>query len=125
MTKGKKATIIELFLLYILFISLSLCACSQTEGGGSGGIGPSNAPYLLEGLLCSDVTHDQKPIAIADYFPKGERIYIWLHWANISGAHSVEVVWYDPDGDQVHQELFEISTRNNRFITWFRHNRKC
>jgi hypothetical protein len=105
--------------LGILLFSVLLSGCSQTEGGGSGGVGPSNTPYLIEGLLCSNVTADQKPMAIADYFPIGERIYIWLHWANISGSHAVEVVWYDPDGDQVQQELFEISTKNSRFITWF------
>jgi len=109
----------NIILLAPFFLILFYLGCGQTEGGGSGGVGPSSAPYLIEGLLCSNVTPEQKPVAIADNYPIGDRIYVWLHWGNIEGKHTVELVWYDPDGDQVHQEMYDISTRNNRFITWF------
>lgn len=106
-------------LLSTIFILVLIISCSQSDGGGSGGLGPDDDPYLIEGILCSDISSDQMPVAIADNFPIGERIYVWLHWANIEGKHDVEVFWYDPDGDQVHEDYYEISSRNNRFINWF------
>lgn len=115
----KKNSALKLAILQMILFSFLIINCSQSEGGGSGGIGPDDAPYLIEGILCSDISPEQMPVAIADNFPIGERIYIWLHWANIEGKHDVEVFWYDPDGDLVHEDYFGISTRNNRFINWF------
>ncbi|HDL19390.1 MAG TPA: hypothetical protein ENH29_10070 [Bacteroidetes bacterium] len=106
-------------ILMLFLASLFLFSCGQTEGGGSGGLGPTDEPYLIEAVLCADVTDEQKPVAITDNFPIADRVYIWLHWANITGTHLTEVYWYDAGGDEVHRDSFQISTKNTRFINWF------
>jgi len=99
---------------------LGLEGCSATKGGGGSVVEPEESePYIIEALLCSDVTQDNKPVGVSDIFAVGSRIYLWVDWANIKGLHSVEVYWFDPNGDQQFHDRREFDSQTDRQITYF------
>ncbi len=108
-----------LFFCFLLAQMFTALACDQTKGGGSGGLDPEDLPYLLEGVLCADISPGQNPVGIVDNFPADSRVYLWLHWANIEGEHIIEIFWDDPEGVQQLEERLDLSTEEDRFISWF------
>ena len=97
----KRATV---FLSALLLIGLFSSSCEKTEGGGGGGIDPSATdPRIIDGFICADVL-DNKPLRIDNEYFVDEYVYLWLSLENVSGSHTVRVLWVDPDDDIVEQK---------------------
>ena len=96
---------IRILLVLLWAGSFLILSCSSTEGGGSGGLEPSvTEPRIVDGFMCANV-FDDRPVGIDNDFWLDDRVYIWLSWENMSGAHTVKILWVDPN-----EKLFE--TRN-------------
>jgi len=107
-------------LFFTLFVFIGLISCSQINSGGGDVTAPnSNEPYVIESLLCSSLDVNNHPVGIATDFPAGYSVYLWVHWANVRGKHTVSVYWYDPNGEEQHRQTLSFNTQENHQITYF------
>ncbi|MDZ7723721.1 MAG: hypothetical protein U5R06_13190 [candidate division KSB1 bacterium] len=102
-------------LIFIGLLLITVIACEKTEGEGSGGVSPSSSePRILEAFTCADV-QDNLPLGIDNQFFVDETIYLWMHWENVQGDHSMRVLWVDPDNDII--EKTQTFTSESGFYT--------
>lgn len=103
--------------VFFIFMLMSL-ACEKTEGEGSGGVSPSSSePRILEAFLCADVKNNV-PLGIDNLFFVDETIYLWVHWENVKGDHSMRVLWVDPENDII-EKTQTFSSENGYYTIYF------
>ncbi|MBN1999666.1 hypothetical protein JW935_19080 [candidate division KSB1 bacterium] len=94
-------------------------ACEKTEGGGSGSLEPGTGdPEIIEGYICGWVSNN-RPEKIDNSFVQDERVYLWLSWGNVTGKHTVRVIWLDPEDDVVSDQEESFNSKTGKTITHF------
>lgn len=106
------------FLLFIVSIILFTFACDSTEGGGAGGLEPSDTEArIVDGFMCANV-FEGKPVGIDNEFWLDDRVYIWLSWENMNGTHTVKIIWVDPN-DKLYETSDVFKSSNGKLSTYF------
>ena len=120
-----KQKYISLILLFLFSFAVVLTGCDETTSGGSGVIDVARGePKIIDSVMAVDVLND-RPQDITDTFDSelDGKVFLWILWANIDEAHTVEVSWYSPDDDledpPYHEENRTISSTTGEKITWF------
>ncbi len=108
----------RLLLPPLAFSLLLILACSSTEGQGSKATEPSSAaPMIIEGFMCTAIYED-KPVGIDNDFIVDDRVYIWLSWENVIGAHEVKIVWVDPN-ENLYETKDSFTSRDGKMTIYF------
>ncbi len=108
----------KLLLLSASLPLLLILACSSTEGKGSKSTEPSvTAPTIVEGFMCTAIYED-KPVGIDNDFIVDDRVYIWLSWENVIGAHEVKIVWVDPN-ENLYETKDSFTSRDGKMTIYF------
>lgn len=109
-----KKVLLLLFAASLFF----LMACDSTEGGGAGGLEPSDsAARIVDGFMCAGI-FEGKPVGIDNEFWQDDRVYIWLNWENMSGEHRVKIIWVDPN-DKLYETSDVFNSKTGELTTYF------
>jgi hypothetical protein len=104
---------------FLVIFSLVLLSCGKNETGGSVVAPGENDPYIIDAVLCTGI-YNNFPSGITNYFYQGERINLWVNWANITKGQKITVEWWRP-GNNKDSELsryFESSANRQISINY-------
>lgn len=108
----------KIVLFGFVLLMLVVLACDSTEGGGAGGLEPSNtAPRIIDGFMCGNI-FEGNPVAIDNEFWQDDRVYIWLSWENMNGTHSVKIIWVAPN-DKLYETSDSFKSNDGMLTTYF------
>jgi hypothetical protein len=100
-------------------LAMLLSGCESSGGGG--GTTPGDEPRIVESFTCREVDSQSRPTGITEIFYQSldERIYTWVEWENVGGAHTTQAVWYDPGGSRNFDSSQQFNSPTGEQITWF------
>ncbi|HEY9186618.1 MAG TPA: hypothetical protein VIR55_01815 [Ignavibacteria bacterium] len=104
------------YYLIILSVSFVFTNCNQTSGGGEVLTPGSEDPYIIDAVLCTSIENNS-PSGITTNFYLGERVYLWVLWANVVKDDKVISVWYDPDNFKKSEYSVVFQSNANRQIS--------
>lgn len=104
---------------YCIIFLIALCSivgCDSPEAGG-GTVSPNaTETYIIDAVLCTSIEIN-RPAHITNIFLPGERVNLWVHWANVKIRQTVTAEWYDPDGYKVSEYSITFQGREDRQIS--------
>ena len=103
---------------YIVFL-IALCCifgCTNPDAGG-GTVSPdATEAYIIDAVLCTSIENGS-PAHITNFFFFGERVNLWIHWANVRTGQTVTAVWRDPNGVKRNEHSITFQGRDDRQIS--------
>ena len=105
--------------LFLIISLIALCFTVGCEGAKTGGdvVSPGMTdPYIIDAVLCVSI-EDGKPVSITNLFLLGERINLWIHWANVKTGQTIKTTWHDPSNKQVGESNIIFQAREDRQIS--------
>jgi hypothetical protein len=100
-----------LFLMVMIFVS-----CDKNDTGGTVLAPGENDPYIIEAVLCTGI-YNNFPSGITNYFYQGERVNLWVHWANVSKGQKVTVEWWKPGNNKDSEYSANFQSTANKQIS--------
>jgi hypothetical protein len=110
---GKK---MKKHLFFLCILSLILVSCGKNDTGGTVLAPGENDPYIIEADLCTGI-YNNFPSGITDYFYTGERVNLWVYWANVSNGQKVTVEWWSPGNNKDSEFSVSFQSTANRQIS--------
>jgi hypothetical protein len=83
----------------VLLFALFFIACEKNETGGTVVAPGENDPYIIDAVLCTGI-YNNYPSGITNYFYQGERVNLWVNWANVAKGQKVTVEWWKPGNNK-------------------------
>jgi len=105
-----------------LFFIISLIAlgvtvgCKEAKTGGDVVSPNMTDTYIIDAVLCVSI-EDNKPVSITNFFLVGERINLWIHWANVKTGQIIRTTWHDPSNKQIGESSIIFQAREDRQIS--------
>ena len=107
-------------LLIVVFMCTFQISCDKAENQEGGVVSPEEGePYIIESVMCVDVTDNMLPVWITDTFTRGDAVTLWIRWGNVSSNHTVTADWFEPDGTLNATIEKEFTAQSDQAITWF------
>ena len=72
--------------------------------------------YIIDATLCTGI-ENSVPSGITNYFFTGERVNLWVTWANVSKDQKVTAEWYDPNGIKISEYSLNFQSNSDRQIS--------
>ena len=103
------------FILFLIAIC-SLVGCTASDSGGNTVAPDATETYIIDAVLCTSIENN-KPAQITNTFFLGERVNLWIYWANVKTGQTVTAEWYDPNGYQRNEHTVTFQAREDRQIS--------
>ena len=106
----------KIILFVILAFSLIFYSCDKSKSGGEVVTPGVDDAYIIDATLCTGI-ENSVPSGITNYFFTGERVNLWVTWANVSKDQKVTAEWYDPNGIKISEYSLNFQSNSDRQIS--------
>lgn len=106
----------KILALILFFGSFILISCKDTTSGGEVVTPGALDAYIIDAALCTSV-ENSLPAGITNYFFTGERVNLWVNWANVAKGEKVTAEWYDPDNSKKSEYSVTFQSNADRQIS--------
>jgi hypothetical protein len=103
-------------MLLIFICSFIIISCKETTSGGEVVTPGTTDTYIIDAALCTDI-ENSLPSGITNYFFTGERINLWVNWANTTKGQNVTAEWYDPNNSKSSEYNITFQSNADRQIS--------
>jgi hypothetical protein len=107
----KKITLFVILILSVIFYS-----CDGSTSGGEVITPGVDDAYIVDAALCTGI-ENSAPSGITNYFFTGERVNLWVTWANVAKDQKVTAEWYQPDNTKLTDYTLYFQSNAERQIS--------
>jgi hypothetical protein len=100
----------------IFFLIFVFYACNKSESGGTVIAPGENDPYIIDAVLCTGIFNNL-PSGITSYFYTGEKVNLWVHWANVTKGQRVTAEWWNPNNSKENEYTTTFQSTANKQIS--------
>lgn len=94
----------------------TIAGCYKPDTGGTTVSPDATESYIIDAVLCTSIENN-RPAHITNIFLLGEKVNLWIHWANVKTGQTVTTEWYDPNGYKRSEHSIKFQGREDRQIS--------
>ena len=97
-------------------LSFSLISCGNSDSVSNVIVPGENDAYIIDAALCVR-TENNLPYGITNYFIRGNDVYLWIHWANVTKDQKVVIEWRTPNDSKESESSVTLQSTTTKQIT--------
>ena len=107
-----KKILFPFFLVLLIF----LASCDSNNSGGTVVAPGDTDAYIIDAALCTGITNNF-PSGITNNFYTGDKVNLWIHWANVTKGQRVTVEWWTPGNSKTSEYTSQFQSTASKQIS--------